>query len=213
MKRCVIFCAAGFDSLLEPIREEDYVIAADGGFQHTEKLELTPDAILGDFDSLGYTPEGANVFPVEKDDTDAMLAVRHGLARGFREFLIYGGLDGPRLDHTFANVQTLEFLAAHGAYGYLIGKDYLLTVVKNSGVRFPAGAEGTISVFCVGSDARGVTERGLYYPLDNATLTSSFPLGASNHFTGGSAEISVEKGSLLLIWDRENGLPERKPRP
>ncbi len=213
MKRCVIFCAVGFDSLIDPIGEEDYVIAADGGFQHTEKLGITPDAILGDFDSLGYTPAGANVFPVEKDDTDAMLAVRHGLARGFREFLIYGGLDGPRLDHTFANVQTLHFLAEHGAWGYLVGKDYILTVVKNGRIRFPAGATGTISVFCVGPDAQGVTERGLYYPLENAALTSGFPLGASNHFTGAEAEISVEKGSLLLIWDRENGLPERNTRP
>ena len=164
---------------------------------------------MGDFDSLGYTPAGANVFPVEKDDTDAMLAVRHGLRRGFREYLIYGGLEGPRLDHTFANVQTLEFLAEHGAWGYLIGKDCILTVVKDGSVRFPAGSRGTISVFCVGADAKGVTERGLYYGLENAALTSSFPLGASNHFTGQEAEISVEKGRLLLIWDRENGFPER----
>lgn len=209
MKRCVIFCAAGFDTLLEPIREDDYVIAADGGFGHTEALGLRPDAVLGDFDSLGYTPAGANVFPVEKDDTDAMLAVRHGLSLGLREFLIYGGLDGPRLDHTFANVQTLEFLTKHGAYGYLIGKDYILTVVKDGSARFSAGAEGTISVFCVGADAQGVTERGLYYPLEDAVLTSSFPLGASNHFTEVEAEISVKQGSLLLIWNRGNGLPER----
>lgn len=209
MKRCLIFCAAGFDTLLEPIREDDYVIAADGGFGHTEALGLRPDAVLGDFDSLGYTPAGANVFPVEKDDTDAMLAVRHGLSLGLREFLIYGGLDGPRLDHTFANVQTLEFLTEHGAYGYLIGKDYILTVVKDGSARFSAGAEGTISVFCVGADAQGVTERGLYYPLEDAVLTSSFPLGASNHFTGVEAEISVKQGSLLLIWNRGNGLPER----
>lgn len=209
MKRCLIFCAAQFDSLIGPIAEEDYVIAADGGFGHTEALGLRPDAVLGDFDSLGYTPAGANVFPVEKDDTDAMLAVRHGLSLGFREFLIYGGLDGPRLDHTFANVQTLEFLTEHGAYGYLIGKDYILTVVKDGSVRFSAGAEGTISVFCVGADAQGVTERGLYYPLEDAVLTSSFPLGASNHFTGVEAEISVKEGSLLLIWDRGNGLPRR----
>lgn len=209
MKRCVIFCAAEFDSLAEPIREGDYLIAADGGLRHTQKLGIQPDAVLGDFDSLGYTPAGANVFPVEKDDTDAMLAVRRGLSLGYGEYLIYGGLDGPRLDHTFANVQTLHFLAEHGAYGYLIGKDFILTVVKDGGVRFPAGAKGTISVFCVGADAKAVTERGLYYGLEDAALTSSFPLGASNHFTEAEGEISVEKGSLLLIWDRENGFPER----
>ena len=53
MKTCNIFCAADFDGLLEKIRETDTVIAADGGFRHTEKLGIRPDVILGVFDSLG----------------------------------------------------------------------------------------------------------------------------------------------------------------
>ena len=121
MGKCIIFCAAGFDCPVQPITGEDFVIAADGGLAHTQKLGITPHEILGDFDSLGFTPEGANVFPVEKDDTDAMLAVRRGLALGYREFVLYGSLDGPRLDHTVANFQTLQFLADHGAAGYLVG--------------------------------------------------------------------------------------------
>ena len=50
---------------------------------------------------------------------------------------------------------------------------------------------------------------GLYYPLKNGTLTPFFPLGVSNHFTGEEAEISVKNGTLLILWDRENGFPER----
>ena len=206
---CVIFCAAEFDRLARPIPGDAWVIAADGGLRHTEKLGITPNEIIGDFDSLGFTPAGANVFPVEKDDTDAMLAARLGLKRGCREFLLYGSLDGPRLDHTVANFQTLQYLADHGAVGYLVGNTTLVTVVKNSAIRFPAGTDGTISVFCMGPDARGVTERGLYYSLEDAALTVGFPLGVSNHFTGAEAEISVKDGSLLVLWDRENGFPER----
>ena len=209
MGKCVIFCAAEFTSLLEPIGSEDHVIAADGGLKHTEKLGISPDEILGDFDSLGYIPTDSRVFPVEKDDTDAMLAVRRGLQLGFREFILYGSLDGPRLDHTIANFQTLQFLSDHGAFGSLAGNEYLVTVVKNGTLRFPAGCEGTVSVFCLGADAEGVTLKGLYYPLDRGTLTAGFPLGVSNHFTGEAAEISVEKGSLLVLWDRKNGLPDR----
>jgi thiamine pyrophosphokinase len=138
-----------------------------------------------------------------------MLAVRRGLDLGFREFYLYGSLDGPRLDHTVANFQTLQFLCDHGAWGYLIGNDTLVTVVKNGALAFPAGCEGTVSVFCMGPDAEDVTLRGLYYPLENGRLTAGFPLGVSNHFTGEAAEISVRKGSLLVIWDRKNGLPFR----
>ena len=208
MKKCVIFCAAGFSGLLEPLADA-FVIAADGGLQHTQKLGVAADVILGDFDSLGYVPEGANVFPVEKDDTDAMLAVRHGLRAGCREFLLYGSLDGKRLDHTVANFQTLQFLADNGGFGYLIGEDYLVTVVKNGAVTFPAGAEGILSVFCLGADAEGVTIEGAQYSLTDGTLSAGFPLGVSNHFTGQETKVSVKNGSLLLLWDRKNGLPNR----
>ena len=208
MKKCVIFCAAGFSGLLEPLADA-FVIAADGGLQHTQKLGVAPDVILGDFDSLGYVPEDANVFPVEKDYTDAMLAVRHGLAVGCREFLLYGSLDGKRLDHTVANFQTLQFLADNGGFGYLIGEDYLVTVVKDGAVTFPAGAEGILSVFCMGADAEGVTIEGAQYGLTEGTLSAGFPLGVSNHFTGQETKVSVKNGSLLLLWDRKNGLPMR----
>ena len=209
MKECVIFCAAECDGLARPIGQDAFVIAADGGLRHTQSLNITPNAVLGDFDSLGFFPEGANVFPVEKDDTDAMLAVRLGLRQGCGEFLLYGSLDGPRLDHTVANFQTLQFLADHGAVGYLIGNTTMVTVVKNGRITFPAGCSGTISVFCMGPDAEGVTEKGLFYGVEEAKLTSGFPLGVSNHFTGEPAEISVKNGSLLVLWEKRNGFPDR----
>ena len=207
MSQCIIFCAAGFDRPVQPIDETDLVIAADGGLAHTQSLGITPDIILGDFDSLGYTPQGANVFPVEKDDTDAMLAVRRGLAQGCRQFILYGSLDGPRLDHTVANFQTLQFLADNGAAGVLVGENTLVTLLKNGSISFPEGCSGTLSVFCHGPEAHGVTLEGLYYPLEKGTLTPGFPLGASNHFTGAPARITVEEGSLLILWERSAGLP------
>ena len=207
MANCVIFCAAGFSDLAEAIQKDDLLIAADGGLAHTKTAGLTPDIILGDFDSLGYIPEGAQVFPVEKDDTDAMLAVRKGLELGFRRFLLYGSLDGPRLDHTVANFQTLQFLADRGAIGYLIGKDHIVTLIKNTSLSFPASATGILSVFCWGPDARGVTLEGLKYNANNVTLTPGFPLGVSNEFIGTPAQITVGDGSLLVICDRTVGIP------
>ena len=206
MGSCVIFCAGEFTELIQPVKAEDLVLAADGGLEHVRKLGLAPDGVLGDFDSLGYVPEDAKVFPVEKDDTDSMLAVRQGLKMGYDRFVLYGCLDGPRLDHTLANFQTLQFLADHGATGYLVGSGYLATVVKNSAICFDQRAEGIVSVFCLGPDARGVTLSGLKYPLTDGVLTSGFPLGVSNHFTGVPAMIQVEQGSLLVLYDRANGL-------
>lgn len=210
MAKCIILCAGGFTKLLSPIEQDDYLIAADGGVQHAKAAGLTPNAILGDFDSLGYIPENATVFPVEKDDTDSMLAIRQALSLGYYELHLYGTLDGPRLDHTLANLQSLQFLSDHGAVGYLIGEKYIATVVKNGTLIFPQTAKGILSVFCMGQDAEGVTLSGLKYELTDGTLTAGFPLGVSNHFTHKKATISVNNGSLLLLFDRENGLPIRE---
>ena len=206
MKTCYIFCAGGFDRLAEPIKEGDLVLAADGGLIHTRALGLKPHVIIGDFDSLGYVPEGAQVFPVEKDDTDSMLAVRKGLALGYRRFVLYGALDGPRLDHTLANLQTLCFLAEQGAVGYLAGLTYTATALRQETVCFGAECGGVLSLFCFGEDAC-VTLRGLKYPLEKGVLQSGFPLGVSNHFIGEAAQITVHSGTVVALWDTPNGLP------
>ena len=208
MKTCIIFCAAGFDGLIAPIPENALVIAADGGLRHTQALGLAPDIILGDFDSLGYVPDHARVYPVEKDDTDAMLAVRVGLEQGCDTFLFYGAMDGPRLDHTIANFQTLGYLATHSARGYLLGRDYIATVLSEESIAFSEAATGIFSAFCLGPFAE-VSIEGLHYPLDHGKLSPDFPLGVSNHFAGCPARITVHEGLVLALWDRRNGLGVR----
>ena len=143
---------------------------------------------------------------MEKDDTDSMLAVRKGLELGYRRFELYGALDGERLDHTVANLQALTFLRSQGARGYLLGREQIATVIADEQAVFH-GAKGILSVFCMGETATGVTIQGMQYELENSTLSADFPLGVSNHFIGKEAEISVAKGSLLLLWDVDNPLP------
>ena len=206
MGNCVIFCAGDFHGLAEPVTAKDLCIAADGGLRHLQQLGLEPDVILGDFDSLGYIPQKATVFPVEKDDTDAMLAARRGLELGCDRFVFYGALEGPRLDHTVANFQTLQFLADRGARGWLVGEHTTATVLKNGTLTLPAAQEGIVSLFCLGPDATGVTIRGLQYGLEQGTLTAGFPLGVSNHLVGTPATICVEQGSLLVLYPTQLGL-------
>ena len=205
MKKCVIFCAGEFEKLAAPVADA-FVIAADGGYAHTKRLGIRPDAVLGDFDSLGYVPQDAAVYPVEKDDTDCMLAIRAGLKEGCADFVIYGALDGPRLDHTLANLQALQYLAAHGARGTLVGLQNTVTTVREETLVFPAEFTGTVSVFCMGEPARGVTIRGLKYELKNGTLTPAYPLGVSNSFIGVESRILAEMGCVLVLLDTANGM-------
>ena len=200
---CYIICALPQSHPFTP-KPGDLVIAADGGFAHLGGIK--PDLVVGDFDSLGYVPDGEQVVrhPAEKDDTDTMLAARIGIERGYRAFVLLGGVGG-RLDHTLANIQTLAFLREHGARAALIGEGETITLLQNESLRFRAGMSGTVSVFSYGTTAYGVYERGLAYTLTDATLTDANPLGVSNAFTGAPAEVSVREGRLVVLYA---GLPE-----
>ena len=180
----------------------DLVIAADGGFAALEGLGLSPDLVVGDFDSLGHRPDHPHVvaLPVEKDDTDMHSAIRLGWERGYRAFRLYGGTGG-RIDHTLANIQSLAWLASQGGRGWLVGPDWTATVLSDGGaLTLEAGRQGMVSVFCLGDRAEGVDIQGLKYGLSDGVLTADYPLGVSNSFLGGESRVSVRRGKLLVLW-------------
>ncbi len=197
---CYIFGAGAFLGLQQYPREDDYIIAADGGWIACQQAGITPHLLLGDFDSLRTVPDFAQIerVPVEKDDTDMMLAIKRGLALGHTEFHLYGGMGGSRTDHTIANLQALLYLARRGARGWLYGNGEVYTAIHNDAVTFAAREKGILSVFCMGADAEGVAIQGAQYPLEDAALTADFPLGVSNHFVGEEVCVSVRNGSLLI---------------
>ena len=207
---CYIVGAAPTEALPAP-REGDFLIAADRGYDALRRAGIAPDLIMGDFDSLGYTPEGENVLPHSpiKDDTDLLLAIRWAMERGWRRFVIYGALGGKRLDQTVASFQTLRFLADHGAKGRLVGDGWNVALLQNAALRFPSTASGWLSLFVSGEEARGVTLRGLKYELTDAALTCGMPLGVSNEFLGCEARIAVADGALFVLWQGDV-LPEEE---
>ena len=208
MNRCFIFAAGTFYGLRERPVPGDLVIAADGGYRICQAEGILPDLLLGDFDSMEQPTDFANVLraPVEKDDTDTMLAVKTGLERGCTEFFLYGGTGGKRLDHTIANLQTLLYLRRRGARGWLFDDDFIWTAIENETLSVRREVEwGLFSAFCMGEPATGIDEEGVQYPLRDAALSAEFPLGVSNHFVEPTARITVRSGALVVGWE----LPKR----
>ncbi len=199
-KICFVVGAGEFVEGKFEKRADDMVIAADGGYEHLKRIGVEADAVLGDFDS-SEVPRHPNVIrhPAAKDDTDMMLAVKAGLGLGYKNFILLGGLGG-RLDHTLSNIQTLVYLSRRGSRAFLAGGGAAVTAVTDSAVKFGAQEQGVVSVFCSGGKAEGVNLRGLKYPLVDAVLTDDAPLGVSNEFIGEEAEISVRKGTLVILW-------------
>ncbi len=179
----------------------DLVIAADGGYTALKALGVTPHLLVGDFDSLALRPAGVPTltFPVEKDDTDMGLAMREGLARGYRDFALYGA-GGGRMDHFVANLQLLGGLSRRGAAARMVCAEFDVFGVTGGTLALPPRDAGTVaSVFCHGLRAEGVTLTGLKYPLNGALLTCDHPLGVSNLYAGGDASVTVGRGTLLVF--------------
>lgn len=192
------------------LQQPDYVISADAGYVYACRYGYQTDCLLGDFDTLSALPDSDNFrellkYKSEKDDTDTMLAVRHAIDKGFDDIYIFGALGG-RFDHTFANVQTLDFIASHGKRGHIVSENDYLTVLNAGEYTFYRKKGYSFSVFSVTEKCEGVYEKGFKYTLDNAVLTSSFPLGVCNEILGEKAELSFKSGRILIVISKITNL-------
>lgn len=202
MQSCWIFGGATFCGSVS-LPDDAYIIAADSGYNTVKKLGFTPNLTLGDFDSLKEKPVCGEIMTVaaEKDDTDTMLAVKTALDRGFNDISIVGALGG-RLDHTFANIQTLAYILQHGGFGRLIGENDTVELLNTGEYSYERKDGMYLSLFSYGETAV-ITSRGTKYDLRSHTLDNTFPLGVSNEITDDKCRISVHKGQLLVIFSKK----------
>lgn len=201
MKTCYIVAAGDDTGINIDKSENDMVIACDAGLEHCRKYGVVPDYVIGDFDSLGFVPESENVIllPVEKDDTDTSFAVKFAMEKGFTRFVILCGTGGRRPEHTYANMVLLAFISKNGGQGFLIDKNCIITAITDSIIRFSEKMQGDVSVFAFDSQVN-VTEKGLKYSLDNATVRNTDIVGVSNSFTGKESSVRAENGTLIIYF-------------
>lgn len=176
---------------------EDLIIAADKGLLYLEK---DPDIIVGDFDSLGFVPQGKQVVKLQaqKDESDIFMCIQEGLARGYHDFRLYGAWGGERFDHTIANVQLLLWLYQHGCHAILYAKNQKLQVCSRAVLEH---CTGYVSIFAF--EKCKVLLSGFLYSgaLD---FSPEFPLGLSNEPTA-HAEINADKPVLVITEKKSSG--------
>jgi len=197
---CALECKLDFEK-----QSEDLVIGADRGYLNLKNSFITPDIVMGDFDSYSGKIDCRNIvkYPVIKDDTDSAIAIKYGIEQGYTKIVVYGAIGGS-LDHTLANVALCAKYAEEGIDLSFVDGDNVLFGIYNSGVSFSPEAKGRISVFAYGKKAEGVCEKGLFYTLDDAVLDPNVPLGVSNEFIGEKCEIFVRNGTLLIYTSKKN---------
>lgn len=203
--KCLILSAADIEDysfLKRIIQKEDlFVICADGGYRHAENLKIKPDLVIGDFDS--YKGDNIDCDEIirlipEKDDTDTFFAVKQAFKRGYKDIIIAGGI-GSRLDHTFANIQTLLYIKNNGGIGILVNEKNKIFVLKNETSEIYKESK-YVSIFSLCPVSYGITLEGMKYSLSNYDLKNDCIIGTSNEILNEKGKISVKNGSLLVIF-------------
>ncbi|HCU56467.1 MAG TPA: thiamine diphosphokinase [Clostridiales bacterium] len=177
----------------------DYVIAADKGFFRATEKGIKPDLLVGDMDSLGYTPQGIDLVKVasEKDFSDGELGVRQAALRDLYTLDIYGAIGG-RADHFLYNLHLLKIAKDLGISAVIRGDAFDIYYTE-SNLYLDVTAGDTLSVVPFGESVHIIKAKGLKYPADGAILTKKDTLGLSNVCTANNVFVSVKEGSALLI--------------
>jgi len=211
MNKTLIISGGEYDPSIQT-EDFDYIIACDKGYEYCNKLGIVPNLVIGDFDSTSLSDIQNSIqntetelltFPIRKDDTDTMLAIKHAMSLGSNHICIACGL-GLRLDHTFANIQSMHYVAAHGGVCEMISsKEYMRTIIPDDGVVSIAKRDDfSLSLFSLTNETKEVSINGTAY--DCVTdFVNSFPLGLGNHFEESEAHISIKKGVLLIVMSHE----------
>ena len=208
----VIICGGKiqhYEYLKKYFLDAPFVISADSGARHCRSFGVIPDLLVGDFDSIseadygGLKAAGTQIqrFPIEKDMTDSELAVKIAIEKGCNKIILLGAI-GTRLDHSLSNLFLLKKLLDEGVEGVVADENNEVTLIKDSILL--DREEGTnITLLPLAGSAKGVTTKGLYYPLTNATLEVGSSWGVSNLFSEDKAQVTVKEGYLLVIKARD----------
>jgi len=203
VNRCVIAGGAKigrYDRIRAYLRRDDFYVFCDGGLDHAAPLGISPDLIVGDFDSheRPETDTETIVLPREKDDTDTVFAVKEAVRRGYGDFLLIG-VTGERFDHTFGNISLLLYLDSLGKTARIVD-DYSEMEIVSRGKAEIDGSYPFFSLLNISGIARGITITGAKYPLEGAEISSEYQYGISNEvLPGGKACVTVGEGRALLV--------------
>lgn len=186
------------------------IIAVDKGLEILDKINIVPNYIIGDFDSVSenilhkYTKKDINVVKLnpEKDYTDTHMALKLAIELKSSKVYIVGAL-GKRIDHTIANIHILKEMLDNNIECKILDSNneiQLITIgknqIQNTGYKY-------ISLIPLTTEVTGVTLTGFKYPLNNAILKIGHSIGVSNEIMDNVATIEIKSGILIMIKSKD----------
>jgi thiamine pyrophosphokinase len=215
IQRAIIFANGNSVSknfILDQIRDNDIIIAADGGTQRILSLGLLPNVIIGDLDSIQpqllreLKTKGVLIldYPARKDETDLELALLYVKRLGIKITIIHNAL-GARWDMTLANLLLPGYTEFQDMDIRIVDDLQEIILLRGEATRTLLGNPGdTISLIPVGGKAEGITSYGLEYHLENDSLDFGSPRGVSNVMLEDIVKIHLKTGQLVCVHIKRN---------
>lgn len=191
-------------------RHYDITIAIDGGLEKAAGLGIVPTHVIGDFDTVSaetlkkYSDnESVKVIRLmpEKDFSDTQCAISTAIQNNCTHIEIIGGT-GTRLDHTVANIHTLQMVLNKCDDAVIVNENNRIRLVNGRKIIERQEVFGRyISFLPLTDKVKGVCLKGFKYPLDNYEfdIHKSMSLGVSNELVQDRAEIDVAEGILIMV--------------
>lgn len=207
MKKCIIL-ANGKPPKKQIIsffhsRKYDTLICADGGANSALKMNLVPDVIIGDLDSI--TTEVYKKFKSaskiirlkRQNDTDVEKCLKYAMINKYDEVLLVGAT-GNRLDHTFCNLGIVKKFFLKIKISLIAENSYLKPYTRFALLKTIPGE--TISIYGLDKKTK-ITSNGLKYKLKSVALPFGEKESTSNIATGNKVRLNISNGIIFVIRD------------
>ena len=202
----------GFAEKVLEANPEAYIIAVDKGLENLYNHKIEPQYIVGDFDSIDpkvidYYRKETNI-PIReynpvKDATDTEIALRLGITLGSKEMILLGATGG-RIDHLWANVQTLSVACDAGVNACILDEKNKIWVTNKSCVLKKSEAYGPyLSVFSLEGEIYDFSLEGTKWPLNHHDLMPCDSLTVSNQFVDDEVKISFVNGRIVIMETKD----------
>lgn len=190
--------------------EMDYIIAVDKGLEILDSINIFPNCILGDFDSIKngilekYNRQDIKIIKLnpEKDFSDTHMALKEAIEMKSTEIYILGAL-GKRMDHAIANIHILREALENNIECKIIDTNNIIKLITKGTEVVHKSKYKYISLFPLTTSVKGITLKGFKYPLTNAMLTIGHSIGVSNEQLENIGTISISDGILIMVQSND----------
>ncbi len=193
------------------ISTKDLIICADGGAIHALNMEIIPDVIIGDMDSISTNKDYYQrirkevdrnkvevvKYPTSKDKTDTQLSVEYAIRKGCKKIILTASL-GSRFDHSFANISMLKLIMNNNIKGMVLN-EYNEIYLVNKHIKLKGEIGQILSIIPISEKVSGISTKGLKYELNNGMISLGNSCGVSNVFINTLVEVSIKNGLALII--------------